>query len=120
MFPKLRRRSPHGSCDSVSDKEDDEATDYVFRILFPGNQMEFSKCFQASGSLGTFPPDAFVVICYPCGGEEGVSVVMVLLTAYVHSGPGADRAGREHVAADAQKVVLLFLLTERLLQRLPA
>lgn len=48
VFPKLRKRSPHGSCDSVSDKEDDEATDYVFRILFPGNQMEFSKCFQAS------------------------------------------------------------------------
>lgn len=47
MFPKLRKRSPHGSCDSVSDKEDDEATDYVFRILFPGNQMEYSKCFQA-------------------------------------------------------------------------
>ncbi|KAM6902211.1 small G protein signaling modulator 1 [Xenentodon cancila] len=43
VFPKLRRRSPHSSCDSVSDKEDDEATDYVFRILFPGNQMEFSK-----------------------------------------------------------------------------
>ncbi|XP_077354471.1 small G protein signaling modulator 1 isoform X1 [Festucalex cinctus] len=41
VFPKLRRRSPHSSCDSVSDKEDDEATDYVFRILFPGNQMEF-------------------------------------------------------------------------------
>lgn len=44
VFPKLRKRSPHGSSDSVSDKEDDEATDYVFRILFPGNQMEFSKC----------------------------------------------------------------------------
>uniref|UniRef100_A0A8C6WQE1 Small G protein signaling modulator 1b n=1 Tax=Neogobius melanostomus TaxID=47308 RepID=A0A8C6WQE1_9GOBI len=43
IFPKLRKRSPHGSCDSVSDKEDDEATDYVFRILFPGSQMEFSK-----------------------------------------------------------------------------
>ncbi|XP_051907371.1 small G protein signaling modulator 1 isoform X3 [Hippocampus zosterae] len=41
VFPKLRRRSPHSSCDSVSDKEDDEATDYVFRILLPGNQMEF-------------------------------------------------------------------------------
>ncbi|KAL4004598.1 protocadherin alpha [Sarotherodon galilaeus] len=43
VFPKLRKRSPHGSCDSVSDKEDDEATDYVFRILFPGNQMEFNE-----------------------------------------------------------------------------
>ncbi|KAM4634089.1 small G protein signaling modulator 1 [Polymixia lowei] len=42
VFPKLRKRSPQGSCDSVSDKEDDEATDYVFRILFPGNQMEFA------------------------------------------------------------------------------
>ncbi|KAM9793987.1 small G protein signaling modulator 1-like [Syngnathus typhle] len=41
VFPKLRRRSPHSSCDSVSDKEDEEATDYVFRILFPGIQMEF-------------------------------------------------------------------------------
>lgn len=44
VFPKLRNRSPHGSCDSVSDKEEDEATDYVFRIIFPGNQMEFSEC----------------------------------------------------------------------------
>uniref|UniRef100_A0AAQ4QZA9 Small G protein signaling modulator 1b n=1 Tax=Gasterosteus aculeatus aculeatus TaxID=481459 RepID=A0AAQ4QZA9_GASAC len=42
VFPKLRNRSPHGSCDSVSDKEEDEATDYVFRIIFPGNQMEFT------------------------------------------------------------------------------
>uniref|UniRef100_A0A667ZQI4 Small G protein signaling modulator 1b n=1 Tax=Myripristis murdjan TaxID=586833 RepID=A0A667ZQI4_9TELE len=41
VFPKLRKRSPQGSCDSVSDKEEDEATDYVFRILFPGNHMEF-------------------------------------------------------------------------------
>lgn len=48
VFPKLRKRSPHGSCDSVSDKEDDEATDYVFRIIFPGNQMEFSRCLLSS------------------------------------------------------------------------
>uniref|UniRef100_A0A8C8A5G1 Small G protein signaling modulator 1b n=1 Tax=Oryzias sinensis TaxID=183150 RepID=A0A8C8A5G1_9TELE len=46
VFPKLRKRSPHSSCDSVSDKEDDEATDYVFRILFPGNQIELSDCFM--------------------------------------------------------------------------
>uniref|UniRef100_A0A8C8A057 Small G protein signaling modulator 1b n=1 Tax=Oryzias sinensis TaxID=183150 RepID=A0A8C8A057_9TELE len=43
VFPKLRKRSPHSSCDSVSDKEDDEATDYVFRILFPGNQIELRE-----------------------------------------------------------------------------
>uniref|UniRef100_A0A669BKE6 Small G protein signaling modulator 1 n=1 Tax=Oreochromis niloticus TaxID=8128 RepID=A0A669BKE6_ORENI len=36
VFPKLRKRVPQGSgsSDSVSDKEEDEATDYVFRILF--------------------------------------------------------------------------------------
>ncbi|KAL3041733.1 hypothetical protein OYC64_019835 [Pagothenia borchgrevinki] len=46
VLPKLRNRSPHGSCDSVSDKEDDESTDYVFRILFPGNQMEFTVALE--------------------------------------------------------------------------
>ncbi|KAK2902130.1 small G protein signaling modulator 1 isoform X2 [Channa argus] len=43
VFPKLRNRVPQGSgsTDSVSDKEEDEATDYVFRILFPNSQSEF-------------------------------------------------------------------------------
>ncbi|XP_003975029.2 small G protein signaling modulator 1 [Takifugu rubripes] len=43
VFPKLRKRIPQGSgsTDSVSDKEEDEATDYVFRILFPNSQSEF-------------------------------------------------------------------------------
>ncbi|XP_034727861.1 small G protein signaling modulator 1 isoform X4 [Etheostoma cragini] len=43
VFPKLRNRVPQtsGSSDSVSDKEEDEATDYVFRILFPNSQSEF-------------------------------------------------------------------------------
>ncbi|KAK2837289.1 hypothetical protein Q5P01_014501 [Channa striata] len=43
VFPKLRKRVPQGSgsTDSVSDKEEDEATDYVFRILFPNSQSEF-------------------------------------------------------------------------------
>ena len=45
MFPKLRKRSPPGSCDSVSDKEEEEATDYVFRILLPGTHMEFGAFF---------------------------------------------------------------------------
>lgn len=45
MFPKLRNRVPQGSgsSDSVSDKEEDEATDYVFRILFPNSQSEFGE-----------------------------------------------------------------------------
>ncbi|KAM4808059.1 small G protein signaling modulator 1 [Rhinophrynus dorsalis] len=41
VFPKLRKRSPQGSSESASDKEDDEATDYVFRIIYPGSQSEF-------------------------------------------------------------------------------
>uniref|UniRef100_A0A3P8XCP7 RUN domain-containing protein n=1 Tax=Esox lucius TaxID=8010 RepID=A0A3P8XCP7_ESOLU len=41
VFPKLRNRCTQGSSDSVSDKEEDEATDYVFRILFPNSQSEF-------------------------------------------------------------------------------
>ncbi|KAA8592267.1 hypothetical protein FQN60_017722, partial [Etheostoma spectabile] len=43
VFPKLRNRvsQASGSSDSVSDKEEDEATDYVFRILFPNSQSEF-------------------------------------------------------------------------------
>lgn len=43
VFPKLKKRLPpgSGSSDSVSDKEEDEAMDYVFRILFPNSQSEF-------------------------------------------------------------------------------
>ncbi|XP_040010488.1 small G protein signaling modulator 1 isoform X2 [Xiphias gladius] len=80
VFPKLRKRVPQGSgsSDSVSDKEEDEATDYVFRILFPNSQSEFvtppdlmdqgatmwhpnfqksscSSCFQGSFSDGATP-----------------------------------------------------------------
>ncbi|CDQ87669.1 unnamed protein product [Oncorhynchus mykiss] len=42
VFPKLRKRSPQGSVESVSDKEEDEATDYVFRILLPGTPSDFA------------------------------------------------------------------------------
>ncbi|KAK7934107.1 hypothetical protein WMY93_005003 [Mugilogobius chulae] len=78
VFPKLKKRIPQGSTDSVSDKEEDEATDYVFRILFPNSQSEFapppelidreatmwhpslrksscSSCSQGSFSEGTTP-----------------------------------------------------------------
>ncbi|XP_018416495.1 PREDICTED: small G protein signaling modulator 1 [Nanorana parkeri] len=41
VFPKLRKRSPQSSSESTSDKEEDEATDYVFRIIYPGSQSEF-------------------------------------------------------------------------------
>ena len=43
-------------------------------------------------------------------------VAMVMLRAIMLlSSPGADGPGSEHVAADAQKVLLLLLLTEWLL-----
>ncbi|XP_042708313.2 small G protein signaling modulator 1 isoform X3 [Chrysemys picta bellii] len=57
VFPKLRKRSPQGSSESASDKEDDEATDYVFRIIYPGTQSEFvpvtshSRPFLASPAI---------------------------------------------------------------------
>ncbi|XP_032112579.1 small G protein signaling modulator 1 isoform X2 [Sapajus apella] len=53
VFPKLRKRSPQSSAESTSsDKDDDEATDYVFRIIYPGMQSEF----VASGLLGSTSP----------------------------------------------------------------
>ncbi|KAM4745743.1 small G protein signaling modulator 1 isoform 3-T3 [Anableps anableps] len=44
VFPKLKKRVPlgSGSTESVSDKEEDEATDYVFRIIFPNSQSDFA------------------------------------------------------------------------------
>ncbi|XP_026066790.1 small G protein signaling modulator 1-like isoform X1 [Carassius auratus] len=54
IFPKLKKRCPQGSSDSVSDKEEEEATDYVFRIVFPNSQSEFVTFTQSSHlSLGT-------------------------------------------------------------------
>uniref|UniRef100_A0A8C3VFC6 Small G protein signaling modulator 1 n=1 Tax=Catharus ustulatus TaxID=91951 RepID=A0A8C3VFC6_CATUS len=51
VFPKLRKRSPQGSSESASDKEDDEATDYVFRIIYPGTQAEFGECRAGFGGF---------------------------------------------------------------------
>uniref|UniRef100_A0A4W6GBD6 Small G protein signaling modulator 1 n=1 Tax=Lates calcarifer TaxID=8187 RepID=A0A4W6GBD6_LATCA len=50
VFPKLRKRVPQGSgsSESVSDKEEDEATDYVFRILFPNSQSDKIICALSS------------------------------------------------------------------------
>ncbi|KAF7666300.1 hypothetical protein LDENG_00114080 [Lucifuga dentata] len=66
VFPKLRKRSPQGSCDSVSDKEDDEATDYVFRILFPGNQMEFMAPELMDQGMNIWQPAPRKSSCSSC------------------------------------------------------
>uniref|UniRef100_A0A7N8X1C4 Small G protein signaling modulator 1b n=1 Tax=Mastacembelus armatus TaxID=205130 RepID=A0A7N8X1C4_9TELE len=74
VFPKLRRRSPHGSCDSVSDKEDDEATDYVFRIIFPGNQMEFMALELMDQGVNMWQPTPRKSSCSSCsqnGSSDG-------------------------------------------------
>ncbi|XP_037609567.1 small G protein signaling modulator 1 isoform X2 [Sebastes umbrosus] len=74
VFPKLRNRSPHGSCDSVSDKEDDEATDYVFRILFPGNQMEFMALELMDQGVTMWQPTPRKSSCSSCsqnGSSDG-------------------------------------------------
>ncbi|XP_015281905.1 PREDICTED: small G protein signaling modulator 1 [Gekko japonicus] len=55
VFPKLKKRSPQGSAESTSDKEDDEATDYVFRILYPGMQSEFAPQDLMDGPTSGLP-----------------------------------------------------------------
>ncbi|KAA0716733.1 Small G protein signaling modulator 1 RUN and TBC1 domain-containing protein 2 [Triplophysa tibetana] len=45
VFPKLKKRCTQGSSDSVSDKEEEEATDYVFRIVFPNSKSEFGLAY---------------------------------------------------------------------------
>ncbi|XP_043819602.1 small G protein signaling modulator 1 isoform X2 [Dromiciops gliroides] len=55
VFPKLRKRSPQGSSESTSDKEDDEATDYVFRIIYPGMQSEFVPPDLIDASVSSLP-----------------------------------------------------------------
>uniref|UniRef100_A0A452T2L9 Small G protein signaling modulator 1 n=1 Tax=Ursus maritimus TaxID=29073 RepID=A0A452T2L9_URSMA len=57
VFPKLRKRSPQGSAESTcSDKEDDEATDYVFRIIYPGMRSEFVPQDLMDVSVSNLPP----------------------------------------------------------------
>lgn len=59
MFPKLRKRVVQGSesVDSVSDKEEDEATDYVFRILFPNSRSDY-------GEIPTRTPPSLYTLLY--------------------------------------------------------
>uniref|UniRef100_A0A4X2KFV3 Small G protein signaling modulator 1 n=1 Tax=Vombatus ursinus TaxID=29139 RepID=A0A4X2KFV3_VOMUR len=62
VFPKLRKRSPQGSSESTSDKEDDEATDYVFRIIYPGMQSEFGKSVCVPLAWMVFPVGRTMVV----------------------------------------------------------
>uniref|UniRef100_A0A8C7IT16 Small G protein signaling modulator 1 n=1 Tax=Oncorhynchus kisutch TaxID=8019 RepID=A0A8C7IT16_ONCKI len=62
VFPKLRKRSPQGSVESVSDKEEDEATDYVFRILLPGTPSDFG----ISLAVNMWHPTPRKSSCFSC------------------------------------------------------
>uniref|UniRef100_A0A8D3CI89 Small G protein signaling modulator 1a n=1 Tax=Scophthalmus maximus TaxID=52904 RepID=A0A8D3CI89_SCOMX len=68
VFPKLRNRVPQGSgsSDSVSDKEEDEATDYVFRILFPNSQSEFGEFRSGETNEAALRPWASPHCCAEC------------------------------------------------------
>uniref|UniRef100_A0A4W4FK04 Small G protein signaling modulator 1b n=1 Tax=Electrophorus electricus TaxID=8005 RepID=A0A4W4FK04_ELEEL len=73
VFPKLRKRSPHGSCESFSDKDDDEATDYVFRIIYPGSQ-EFVGPELMDQSMSMWQPTPRRSSCSSCsqnGSSDG-------------------------------------------------
>ncbi|XP_048370842.1 small G protein signaling modulator 1 isoform X2 [Sphaerodactylus townsendi] len=70
VFPKLKKRSPQGSTESTSDKEEDEATDYVFRILYPGMQSEFAPQDLIDGPGSSLPsiwqPSTHTSSCSSC------------------------------------------------------
>uniref|UniRef100_A0A8C9CH91 Small G protein signaling modulator 1 n=1 Tax=Phocoena sinus TaxID=42100 RepID=A0A8C9CH91_PHOSS len=63
VFPRLRKRSPQGSSESTSsDKEDEEATDYVFRIIYPGMQSEFVASSAVGGTSPVSMGPAWMVV----------------------------------------------------------
>ncbi|XP_073770421.1 small G protein signaling modulator 1 isoform X1 [Danio rerio] len=73
VFPKLRKRSPHGSCESFSDKDEDEATDYVFRIIYPGSQ-EFVAPELIEQAVNMWQPTPRKSSCSSCsqnGSSDG-------------------------------------------------
>ncbi|KAL1267177.1 hypothetical protein QQF64_002852 [Cirrhinus molitorella] len=73
VFPKLRKRSPHGSCESFSDKDEDEATDYVFRIIYPGSQ-EFVAPELMDQTVNMWQPTPRKSSCSSCsqnGSSDG-------------------------------------------------
>ncbi|KAJ7306578.1 hypothetical protein JRQ81_009943, partial [Phrynocephalus forsythii] len=88
VFPKLRKRSPPGSSESASDKEEEEATDYVFRILYPGMQLEF-----APQDLMDSPASALPSMWQP--GLQKSSWSSCSLSGSTETGPAAAMKGEE-------------------------
>ncbi|KAM6423068.1 small G protein signaling modulator 1 isoform 2-T2 [Liasis olivaceus] len=67
VFPRLKKRNLQGPAESASDREEEEATDYVFRILYPGTLSDFAV---VNGSC--LPPTSA-----NASGEEAVRMTRV-------------------------------------------
>uniref|UniRef100_A0A8C3GNF5 Small G protein signaling modulator 1 n=1 Tax=Cairina moschata TaxID=8855 RepID=A0A8C3GNF5_CAIMO len=94
VFPKLRKRSPQGSSESASDKEDDEATDYVFRIIYPGTQSEFVTI------NGNFHPFLASVISISAGRRKTARTPAAGRTVVIHKrSPNLSTASRPQLVA---------------------
>ncbi|XP_042589242.1 small G protein signaling modulator 1 [Cyprinus carpio] len=73
VFPKLRKSRPHESSESFSDKDEDEATDYVFRIIYPGSQ-EFVAPELMDQTVNMWQPTPRKSSCSSCsqnGSSDG-------------------------------------------------
>ncbi|KAK1328422.1 hypothetical protein QTO34_011995 [Cnephaeus nilssonii] len=108
VFPKLRKRSPQGSAESTaSDKEDDEATDYVFRIIYPSLQSEFVVPDPLGSTSSVSVGPAWTVV--PVGRS-------MLVVARGSRAPGPDGCLHEQpaipVATQYPQILLLILFTE--------
>ncbi|XP_026995730.1 small G protein signaling modulator 1 isoform X2 [Tachysurus fulvidraco] len=73
VFPKLKKRGTQGSVESVSDKEEDEATDYVFRIFFPNSQHELASSEPMEQGVNMWPPTQRKSSCSQASFYDGVS-----------------------------------------------
>lgn len=64
VFPRLKKRNLQGPPESSSDREEEEATDYVFRILYPGIQ-DFGKGGSPGAADGSSPKVCFLQVGIP-------------------------------------------------------
>ncbi|KAG8455734.1 hypothetical protein GDO86_001791 [Hymenochirus boettgeri] len=78
LDPPLWSQRGKGSSESASDKEEDEATDYVFRIIYPGSQSEFVAQelidSQGGGMPSMWQPNTRKSSCSSCsqsGSSDG-------------------------------------------------
>ncbi|XP_017307063.1 small G protein signaling modulator 1 isoform X1 [Ictalurus punctatus] len=73
VFPKLKKRGTQGSADSVSDKEEDESSDYVFRIIFPNSQSELASSELMEQGVNIWQPTQRKSSCSQASFSDGAS-----------------------------------------------